>query len=517
MVKPVVKREQQEMNKHELMVEDRDVSMGLDRLLSRSTSHTENRRRILRDIVIGRLTNDQALFYFSALATKANLNPRFTFKHGFQDTRRVGVLLTLYGHTIVVEARYTTPRGAKAAACRQALAELRHYNPQWAVPTEPMEGPTDVTWNWTWLLKDYCAQNGLSGPRYTPRHEATFHCDVLINGEKLSTWRQCGSFHEAQQTVAHVAFHQLMVNEDDDKVEILPADSAEHVEEYMPLARFPGVRKTLGISGSGIPDKVKYDSFAALSGVRSGGVQKSHLEWARTRSCSSRNQNLPRDNSNYVPLKKRRLIPPPRMQESPIDNNLKILKEIQEDLRGWQGKDIVFYDVMTGKDQNSPSNYHFTSDILYTAICSVLKANPPQFLWTVNVDGPAAYPYMLHAKFDSTHGCLARPGHITFGPLTEYDKPRINEIGAMFVVRLLLNLLRENAGVANGQTHTRQLASLATFEIRMHHAIAIHSQAVPSSGDDELGEELGPRRMERLLRDEAEQWEKIPEGMEENP
>ncbi|CAL5869312.1 uncharacterized protein PFLUO_LOCUS3540 [Penicillium psychrofluorescens] len=166
-------------------------------------------QKILKDIVIPRLTNSQALFYFGVLATKAHLNPQFTFKYGLQGAHRVGVLLTLYGHTIAIGPRYATARGAKAAACRQALAELREYNPQWPLPAEPTEGPTDVTWNWTQLLEEHCAQNGLPSPKYTPRHE--FCCNVLVNGEKLSTWRQCSSLHEAQQTVAHVAFHQLMV------------------------------------------------------------------------------------------------------------------------------------------------------------------------------------------------------------------------------------------------------------------------------------------------------------------
>lgn len=107
----------------------------------------------MKDIVIPRLTNSQALFYFGVLATKAHLNPQFTFKYGLQGAHRVGVLLTLYGHTIAIGPRYATARGAKAAACRQALAELREYNPQWPLPAEPTEGPTDVTWNWTQLLE----------------------------------------------------------------------------------------------------------------------------------------------------------------------------------------------------------------------------------------------------------------------------------------------------------------------------------------------------------------------------
>ncbi|KAJ5806913.1 hypothetical protein N7474_010505 [Penicillium riverlandense] len=200
------------------LVVNRDVSTGPDRL-SRCVSgapgqfdqlpQTFESQKTLKDVVTPRLTNSQALFYFGVLATKANLNPRFTFKHGFQHVHRVGVLLIFYGHTISIETRYATARGAKAAACRQALAELREYNPQWPLPAEPTEGRTDVAWNWTQLLEEHCAQNGLPGPKYIPRHE--FYCDVLINGEKLSTCRQCISLHEAQQTVAHVAFHQLLV------------------------------------------------------------------------------------------------------------------------------------------------------------------------------------------------------------------------------------------------------------------------------------------------------------------
>ena len=81
------------------------------------------------------------------------LSPRYQFKYGGPNGRKIGVRLTLYGHTVVVGPIADSAGMAKVMACSQALAKLRKFNPQWITPPLPMDGQTGPEWNWVRLLE----------------------------------------------------------------------------------------------------------------------------------------------------------------------------------------------------------------------------------------------------------------------------------------------------------------------------------------------------------------------------
>ena len=81
------------------------------------------------------------------------LSPRFEFEYGDPDEQKVGVRLTLYGHTVIVSPSAGNPSNVKVQACSRALSKLRKYHPHWLVPPMPMDGHTGPEWNWVHLLE----------------------------------------------------------------------------------------------------------------------------------------------------------------------------------------------------------------------------------------------------------------------------------------------------------------------------------------------------------------------------
>ncbi|PWY78151.1 hypothetical protein BO94DRAFT_472361, partial [Aspergillus sclerotioniger CBS 115572] len=112
-----------------------------------------------------KLSEDEVLFCYGALATQALLLPRFQFNNS-KDSRW-GVKLTMYGFTIARSNVYSSQKAAKADVCRTALKRLQAEYPEWVLPDEEQGGPVTSGWDWIELLREYCVQNGISGPAYT--------------------------------------------------------------------------------------------------------------------------------------------------------------------------------------------------------------------------------------------------------------------------------------------------------------------------------------------------------------
>lgn len=83
----------------------------------------------------------------------ARLNPRFEFKYGGSDGKEIGLRLTFFGHTIVLDPMFNSVKESKEAACKKALWKLRKFNPHWLCPPFPNEGPTGPEWDWTKLVE----------------------------------------------------------------------------------------------------------------------------------------------------------------------------------------------------------------------------------------------------------------------------------------------------------------------------------------------------------------------------
>lgn len=205
------------------------------------------------------MTAGNVLFTFGILGFMANLRPSFIYKYG-SDGKNIGVRLSLYGHTVVVEPSALDAHAVRIIACRRGLAKLRKFNPDWVLPPQPMEGPSGPAWSWVQLLYgespclarfalnnlsgmeghfwkapcngadyklDFCSNQGWSAPGYNGSVLGTqCFCDVLVNGQVLRTARQCATAEEAQNTVAHIALHELFIAEEFFvEGSILPADT----------------------------------------------------------------------------------------------------------------------------------------------------------------------------------------------------------------------------------------------------------------------------------------------------
>ncbi|PYI04496.1 hypothetical protein BO78DRAFT_449686 [Aspergillus sclerotiicarbonarius CBS 121057] len=115
-----------------------------------------------------KLSEDEVLFCYGALATQALLLPRFQFNNS-KDSRW-GVKLTMYGFTIARSNVYPSQKAAKADVCLAALKRLQAEYPEWILPDEEQDGPVTSGWDWIELLRamaEYCVQNGIPGPAYT--------------------------------------------------------------------------------------------------------------------------------------------------------------------------------------------------------------------------------------------------------------------------------------------------------------------------------------------------------------
>lgn len=97
--------------------------------------------------------DNQVLFIFDMFDLMANLRARYEYKYGGKNGKKIGVRLTLWGHTILIAPMTESLHEARVSACREALEQLRGFNMLWQIPPQPMDGPTSPSWNWVEVLE----------------------------------------------------------------------------------------------------------------------------------------------------------------------------------------------------------------------------------------------------------------------------------------------------------------------------------------------------------------------------
>jgi hypothetical protein len=86
------------------------------------------------------------------------------------------------------------------------------------------------------LIEAFCGEVGLPAPIYNASILGNqWHSEVYVSGLFFRTFKGFGNVKKAQNTVAHHALHQLLVTDNIDVGDILPADS--------PLLMLPEVKK----------------------------------------------------------------------------------------------------------------------------------------------------------------------------------------------------------------------------------------------------------------------------------
>lgn len=117
--------------------------------------HTQD---LLGSLDVEAMTAGNVLFTFGILSVMAHLRPNFTYKYG-ADGKNIGVRLSLYGHTVVIEPVSVDAHAVRVIACRRGLAKLRKFNPRWVLPPSPMDGHSGPEWDWVQLLQGEITQS----------------------------------------------------------------------------------------------------------------------------------------------------------------------------------------------------------------------------------------------------------------------------------------------------------------------------------------------------------------------
>lgn len=176
----------------------------------------------------------QQVFVFKVLCIIHRLEPRWEFER--VEGPNIGVRLTLYGYTVVVQPSNGTTDEVGVRACRHALFQMQDLNPEWLVPPMPEDGLAGPEWDWVMLLEgervtpqiplsskvtvadfaiclDYCVLNGERQPVYSPFAvgELAWHCDVRVDDRLFHTAVASLYMWQARNTVAHLALCKLVV------------------------------------------------------------------------------------------------------------------------------------------------------------------------------------------------------------------------------------------------------------------------------------------------------------------
>ncbi|RAL04354.1 uncharacterized protein BO80DRAFT_432050 [Aspergillus ibericus CBS 121593] len=203
--------------------------------------------RRLASTKLCKLSQDEVLFFYGALATQALLLPRFQF-YNTKDSRW-GVKLTMYGFTITKSNIYPSQRAAKADVCLAALKKLQAEYPEWILPDEEQDGPVTSGWDWIELLRvmaEYCVQNGIPGPAYTKflpeRGDAYCHGVKVRHATYTGPMDHYASDHVSQNTSAYKALQTLLVHGSGEACNFPgPFTLKRHDEKLLAdVPRFPG-------------------------------------------------------------------------------------------------------------------------------------------------------------------------------------------------------------------------------------------------------------------------------------
>ncbi|KAJ5580164.1 uncharacterized protein N7459_006149 [Penicillium hispanicum] len=468
----------------------------------------------LGSITLDSLTANQVLFFFGVLGIMGRLNPRYQFKFGGPGGQKVGVRLTMYGHTIVVSPCADNANVARVAACHRALSKLRKFNPQWLVPPLPMDGLTRPEWNWVRLLEEFCTGEGWGMPLYSPTVAGSqqWHCDISVNSQLFRTVSPCDSLGEAQNTAAHAALYHLLVTETVPFSVILPADPSPSFAVIDNGFDAAEQQSNIQVGTSGASAGIGPKEPSPLSVIPNQGSRKKRNKQAKAqaqiqfqrqpqRQPQPKTQAQPLSqgkkakkknaissstatqcgNSNRIPLTHSRLPPldePMEMTEDP----LLTLRAIQQKLSELDPT-ASYFRIMKSK--------HYGRCILAlsvlqifiqlkliplqpTDVCEVLKVNPPDVRYEKNTNDSNPSAHFVRAWFDTSDPYLSRASPVTLAHLPATDVDSAHSLGVKKVILFLLMMAKEDAGLeSSDQTYATELPILRSLELeieqRIHH------------------------------------------------
>ncbi|OJJ48088.1 hypothetical protein ASPZODRAFT_2122905 [Penicilliopsis zonata CBS 506.65] len=185
----------------------------LDALMTERTRGDNGQTLGLLDL--HKLPGTRVLFCYGVLAMQMSLLPLFDYQQE-PNGQRWRVKLTMYGQTVRQYQYFNTQAEAKAEACRVALYSLKDDYSSWVVPCDPSDqlAATTIFWDWIGLLKNYCAQNGLSAPVFTRYvHENGYRHEVEVGGASYFSLLKFYHTEKASQNAsAHAALYRVLTS-----------------------------------------------------------------------------------------------------------------------------------------------------------------------------------------------------------------------------------------------------------------------------------------------------------------
>ncbi|KAJ5312946.1 hypothetical protein PENANT_c018G03111 [Penicillium antarcticum] len=453
--------------------------------------------QVLGSVVVSNLGDSQVLFIFNMFGLIANLQPRFEYKYGGSNGKRIGVKLILWGHTVLIEPVTQSLHDARVNACREALEQLRVFNMLWQIPPQPMDGPTSPSWNWVEVLEVYRAAQKWPEPEYQPFGDGnSWHCDVFVERKLYRTMKPVPTRDEAENTVAHLAMYQMMVGKGKDKIPscILPADTAVMVtvpiqkqinsllrsisdaEKSLPTVEYAGVKKPIILpkfiaatqpQTASKKSKSRAAKRAALQKAQQNSWQNAqnaynaqqntwqnaqrNTQWSNRQDIpvysnapTANNNDCPASVSNMIPVTDARLVPL-EVREEPTKGPLITLRK--------------FAKVFGRLDEGAS----FTT--ILGKLCHALKASQPRVrcIPAPEMEDKHENTRAVVARFSDSHPYLNRasPIHLAYVVTNNVDAAR--SLGIKHLILYILNMAKEDAGMED-TGYSKELCILQALE-----------------------------------------------------
>ncbi|KAJ5273900.1 hypothetical protein N7478_009025 [Penicillium angulare] len=389
------------------------------------------------------LTPNQAVFIFGILCIMARLKPRFEFKYGGLQGKQIGLRLTFFGHTIVLDPVYNSVQDSRVTACRRALWKLRKFNPHWLCP--PSDGPTGPEWDWIKLVEAFCNIKGIELPLYGSLYLGKlWHYDLTLNGSSFRTGSPCETSTQAQNTAAHLALHSALIS-DNIADHILPATDPSVVikkeeEGSKPKPRPKPRAMVERLNGriadhSTVPARSFDDVLVSIRAERGRKIKRGRhssryggspspkpLKFAKLPKVKKPNLG----NANRVPLTHNRVAPLEEKPEPRVDR-FATLKAIQKAI---ETKDLSYHSILI-------------------RICDILGVNAPAIRHEDDPDDPRPMGWCVRATFDESHPYLNRASPIMLARLPKSEDKGAISLGMKKLILYLLNMAKEDAGLSS--------------------------------------------------------------------
>ncbi|KAJ5632177.1 hypothetical protein N7490_008516 [Penicillium lividum] len=432
------------------------------------------------------LSDNEILFHFGALSQMFKLSPRFEYKHGGKHGKKIGLKLTVFGHTVLMPPTSEVADEIRILGCRRILAKLRGYYPQWEVPPQPISGrPSSLGWDWPKMLEDFCVNEGWSFPIYKPAlygNDNQWHCDVSVNGHLFRTSCSSNGKEQARTTAAHLALYTLLVNWRTTPEFILPVNDPAFtfVKAKWCKARKNTTVFTVPAKASSSVDMMDVDSLTsdlkeafiarnerAQGGRSSKGVKnrgkmiKEGPKPAAAIPPKAKKGPAQEDaDSNAVPLTNCRVAPRVVKPEA-VEVPLQLLKYME-------------HEVATTSRSSSYST-------VLSHMCLPLGVDPPDIRFEPDPESLVPWKYILRAWFDLSHPYLYRASPITLARIEKTDEKDARSIGVKQAILYLLDMVQEDSGInILDPVYEASFPTLKALEIELKSSFA--RRAPPHAG-----------------------------------